>query len=93
MHGVGGTLATELLARAGFRHVRIVAPQFQPDPDFPTVAFPNPEEAGALDLSLAEARQTEADLVLANDPDADRLGAAVPPAAAAVAAMATSGGP
>ncbi len=78
MHGVGGTVTTELLERAGFRQVRVVKPQFQPDPDFPTVAFPNPEEPGALDLSLAEARGSHAEVVLANDPDADRLGVAVP---------------
>jgi phosphomannomutase len=78
MHGVGGSVATRVLTAAGFKDVVAVGPQFQPDPDFPTVAFPNPEEAGALDLSLAAAEESEADLVLANDPDADRLGAAVP---------------
>ncbi|MDQ1400478.1 MAG: phosphomannomutase [Acidimicrobiaceae bacterium] len=78
MHGVGGAIATRLLHEAGFRQVDVVRPQFDPDPDFPTVAFPNPEEPGALDLSVAEARRSHADLVLANDPDADRLGVGVP---------------
>jgi phosphomannomutase len=77
MHGVGGALTTALLERAGFGDIHLVRSQFDPDPDFPTVAFPNPEEPGALDLALAQARQCHADLVLANDPDADRLGAAV----------------
>ena len=78
MHGVGGSVATRLLSEAGFADVATVGPQFEPDPDFPTVAFPNPEEPGALDLALADARRLGADLVLANDPDADRLGVAVP---------------
>jgi phosphomannomutase len=78
MHGVGGSIATRLLQNAGFNQIDIVRPQFDPDPDFPTVAFPNPEEPGALDLSLAEARRSHADVVLANDPDADRLGVGVP---------------
>jgi phosphomannomutase len=92
MHGVGGTVTTELLGRAGFHRVRVVGPQFQPDPDFPTVAFPNPEEPGALDLSLAEARASHADLVLANDPDADRLGVAVPTAPGAAGGAGSPGG-
>lgn len=78
MHGVGGSVAMGLLQQAGFTDVATVVPQFTPDPDFPTVAFPNPEEPGALDLALAEARGRGADVVLANDPDADRLGVAVP---------------
>ncbi|MGH9124195.1 MAG: phospho-sugar mutase, partial [Acidimicrobiales bacterium] len=78
MHGVGGALGTRLLAEAGFADVHIVSAQFQPDPDFPTVAFPNPEEHGALDLALGMARRLGAGVVLANDPDADRLGAAIP---------------
>ena len=78
MHGVGGSVMRRLLTAAGFRHVEVVGAQAEPDPDFPTVAFPNPEEPGALDLAVAQAGRTGADLVLANDPDADRLGAAVP---------------
>jgi len=73
MHGVGGRLAVEGLARAGFTDVSPVARQHEPDPKFPTVRFPNPEEKGALDLSTELAQQLKADLVLANDPDADRL--------------------
>ncbi len=73
MHGVGGALVKEALGRAGFARVHLVAEQFEPDGAFPTVAFPNPEEPGALDLSLALAEKTRADLVIANDPDADRL--------------------
>jgi phosphomannomutase len=78
MHGVGGKLARLTFDRAGFRRVAFVAEQADPDPEFPTVAFPNPEEKGAMDLSFALARATKADLVLANDPDADRLAVAVP---------------
>ena len=78
MHGVGGAFTTRLLRLAGFTQVDVVQHQFEPDPDFPTVSFPNPEEPGALDLALDLARARRADLVLANDPDADRLGAAVP---------------
>ncbi|GAA3328832.1 phospho-sugar mutase [Paeniglutamicibacter sulfureus] len=77
MHGVGGHTMAQALGRAGFSRVRLVAEQAAPDPDFPTVAFPNPEEPGALDLALALATDTGADLVIANDPDADRCAAAV----------------
>jgi phosphomannomutase len=78
LHGVGGSVALRLLDGAGFEGVAEVAEQGKPDPEFPTVAFPNPEEPGALDLAIALAARRQADLVLANDPDADRLGAAVP---------------
>jgi phosphomannomutase len=77
MHGVGGALAVEALRRAGFLRVHRVAEQQLPDPDFPTVAFPNPEESGALDLVHRLAERVGADLVLANDPDADRLAVSV----------------
>jgi len=77
VHGVGGGLAVEALRRAGFNDVFVVAAQAEPDPDFPTAPFPNPEEPGVLDLALAEAAARGADIVLANDPDADRLAVAV----------------
>ena len=78
MHGVGDRLARKAFAEAGFTNVTSVPEQQEPDGRFPTVAFPNPEEKGAMDLSFALARKLSADLVLANDPDADRLAAAVP---------------
>ena len=78
MHGVGGQMCRQALARAGFTDVVPVAEQEAPDPDFPTLAFPNPEEPGAMDLALDLARTVGADLVIANDPDADRCAAAVP---------------
>jgi phosphomannomutase len=78
MHGVAGTLMLRAMARAGFAAPHVVAKQADPDPDFPTVAFPNPEEPGALDLALADARRLDADLVIASDPDGDRLAVAVP---------------
>ncbi len=73
MHGVGGHWALAALAAAGFDTVHAVPQQQEPNPDFPTVRFPNPEEKGAMDLSSALANQLSADVVLANDPDADRL--------------------
>lgn len=78
LHGVGAELAETVLEDAGFSSVFSVEAQCEPDPDFPTVSFPNPEEAGALDLAIERAREVEADLILANDPDADRVAAAVP---------------
>lgn len=77
MHGVGAKTATAVLAAAGYTDVHAVPEQVEPDPEFPTVVFPNPEEPGAIDLSLAHARRMGADLVVANDPDADRCAAAV----------------
>ena len=77
LHGVGGSLVERVVAACGFPPALIVAEQAAPDPSFPTVAFPNPEEPGAIDLALAQAAQSDADLVIANDPDADRLAAAV----------------
>lgn len=76
MHGVGGATAVSVLNAAGFKNVTVVAEQADPDPEFPTVSFPNPEEPGALDLALAAARTNGADIVLANDPDADRAAVA-----------------
>ena len=73
MHGVGGRWVLAALKEAGFTHVAPVPQQQDPDGAFPTVRFPNPEEKGAMDLSTALAEKLKADLVLANDPDADRL--------------------
>jgi phosphomannomutase len=78
LHGVGGETFERVLDRAGFPPAIPVDAQFEPDPDFPTVAFPNPEEPGAIDLAIAEAKRASADLVIANDPDADRCAVAVP---------------
>lgn len=80
MHGVGLDTLRSAFSVAGLPVPTVVPEQADPDPDFPTVAFPNPEEPGALDLALALAASVDADLVLANDPDADRLGAAIPTA-------------
>ncbi len=78
MHGVGGGLLAQLLATAGHSDVHPVAQQALPDPDFPTVGFPNPEEPGATDLLAERMRQVDAELGLALDPDADRLAVMVP---------------
>lgn len=84
LHGVGAGVAEAALTRTGFTNLHPVASQQAPDPDFPTVSFPNPEEAGALDESYALAREIGAELIIANDPDADRFSAAIPDAASAV---------
>ena len=78
LHGVGSALVERALAEGGYDDLHIVASQAEPDGDFPTVRFPNPEEPGALDEALALAERVGADVVLANDPDGDRLAAAVP---------------
>jgi len=78
MHGVGYETLEKILTRAGYPHPVVVPEQIQPDPAFPTVAFPNPEEPGAMDLSYATASAAGAEFILANDPDADRLAVAVP---------------
>jgi phosphomannomutase len=77
LHGVGDDILRRVLADAGFPPFIAVAQQADPDPEFPTVPFPNPEESGAMDAALTLARQVHPDLVLANDPDADRCAAAV----------------
>ena len=78
LHGVGGETFERVIEQAGFPLAIRVDAQFEPDPDFPTVAFPNPEEPGAIDLAIDEARRSGADLVIANDPDADRCAVAIP---------------
>jgi phosphomannomutase len=77
MHGVGKETIEAVFKKSGFAAPIMVTGQVEPDPDFPTVAFPNPEEPGAIDLSLAKAKEVGADLVIANDPDADRCAAAI----------------
>jgi phosphomannomutase len=78
MHGVGGAVVLRAFAQAGLPAPDVVAEQFEPDGTFPTVSFPNPEEPGAMDLLLEVARSVGAHVAIANDPDADRLGAAIP---------------
>jgi phosphomannomutase len=82
MHGVGKDVVLAAFARAGFPAPVLVEEQAEPDPAFPTVAFPNPEEPGAMDLAFAKAREAAPDIVIANDPDADRCAVAVPDASA-----------
>jgi phosphomannomutase len=77
MHGVGTKTLQRVFHRAGFPSLILVQSQAQPDPDFPTLPFPNPEELGALDLALETAKAFDADLVIANDPDADRCSVAI----------------
>jgi len=78
MHGVGGQVFVRVLREAGFAAPRVVAEQFTPDGAFPTVAFPNPEEPGAMDLAIATAAGSDVDLIIAHDPDADRCAVGVP---------------
>lgn len=78
MHGVGKDVVMAAFARHGFPEPVLVAEQAEPDPAFPTVAFPNPEEPGAMDLAFAKAAEVQPDIVIANDPDADRCAVAVP---------------
>ncbi len=82
LHGVGWEVSQRVFAAAGLGEPTVVAEQIDPDGAFPTVAFPNPEEPGALDLSYATASRVGAELIIANDPDADRLAVAVPDASA-----------
>ena len=76
MHGVGSRVVRMAAERAGFQPANEVTEQAEPNPDFPTVSFPNPEEPGAIDLALQLASETDADVVIANDPDADRCAVA-----------------
>lgn len=80
MHGVGYEVLSKTLEKAGLSQPHLVAAQIQPDGTFPTVNFPNPEEKGALDLAIALAKEKNAEFIIANDPDADRLAVAVPDA-------------
>jgi len=78
LHGVGGETVKKAMKLAGFPEPHVAVAQFEPDPEFPTVSFPNPEEPGAMDLAMALAAEVDADIVVANDPDADRAAVAVP---------------
>ena len=77
LHGVGRDTLVDVVRRTGFPDLHVVREQAEPDPDFPTVAFPNPEEPGAMDLALKLASEVQADLIVANDPDADRAAVGV----------------
>jgi phosphomannomutase len=77
LHGVGAETFIKVFEKSGFNAPIVVKEQVKPDPDFPTTAFPNPEEAGAIDMALAYAKEHNADLVIANDPDADRCAVAI----------------
>ncbi|MEB4615314.1 phospho-sugar mutase [Leucobacter sp. M11] len=91
MHGVGSAAARRVYAAAGFPEVCVVPEQDAPDGAFPTVSFPNPEEPGALDLAFRTARECDADLIIAHDPDADRLAIALPDAEAPAGFRALTG--
>lgn len=78
MHGVGYEVLSKTIAKAGLPQPHLVNEQIQPDGTFPTVNFPNPEEKGALDLAIKLAKEKNAEFIIANDPDADRLAVAVP---------------
>ncbi|MFT4147604.1 MAG: phospho-sugar mutase [Micrococcaceae bacterium] len=78
MHGVGAPIMSAILEKAGFSSVTHVAAQDTPDANFPTVDFPNPEEKGALNLAMVEAKKQDADIIIAHDPDADRAAVALP---------------
>jgi phosphomannomutase len=78
LHGVAGELVHRALREGGYEHVHTVPSQAEPDGNFPTVRFPNPEEPGAMDAALELAAEVDAELIIANDPDGDRLAAAVP---------------
>src|SRR5699024_4668215 len=77
IHGTGHALVPQVLAQMGFTNVHTVEEQSIPDGNFPTVVYPNPEEADALTMALEKAAEVNADLVMATDPDADRVGIAV----------------
>jgi phosphoglucomutase len=77
LHGTGGRHVPEILRRAGFRQVAVVPEQFEPNGEFPTVRFPNPEDPAAFELAFSQGEKEESDLIIATDPDADRMGAAV----------------